>query len=183
MIRENQTILKTLNVIADAAVIVLAMMLSYFLRFVLFDGEVSMPVTFYLNSALLISPLFLIICAAEGLYESQRAIDFIRVAERLGAACLICTLVLGAVFFTVRSVEVSRWTLVFFFILSFLLSMAKRRAVLAYLHGARAKGRGLKSVILIGSGENAPKYIKAVENNRRIFRSDGCFVLSIICCF
>ncbi len=166
MIRENQSILKTLNVIADAVIVVAAMMLSYFLRFVLFHGEESMPVSFYFNSALLISPLFLIICAAEGLYESQRSIDFIRVAERLAAACLICSLVLGAVFFTVRSVDVSRWTLVFFFVLSFLLSMAKRRAVLAYLHGARAKGRGLKNVVVIGSGENGLKYVHAVENNR-----------------
>lgn len=166
MIRENRIILKTINVLADAVMLICAMMLAYFFRFVLFSGDVSMSALFYFNSALYVSPFFLIICAALGLYEPRRSAAFIRTAERLFFACLITATALGAVFFVVRSVNVSRWTLAFFFLFSFILSAGKHRAVTLYLRHARSGGRGLKNVVLIGSGPDCLKYINAVDSNR-----------------
>lgn len=182
MNRENLKILQAVNILADVCVVVCAMMLAYFVRFVTFNGQESMSVSFYLRSALLISPLFLILYAMLGLYESQRVSRFIRIMEKLTLTSLICTGVLAMVFFIIRTVDASRGMLLFFLLLSVILSAFKRWVMLKYLRGERIHGQGIKDVVVIGSGSDAMKYIGAVNANKwmgfRVLGSVGSSALA-----
>ncbi len=168
MIRENQKILNALNILADALLTVCSMMLAYVTRFHILRGTEAVPFGFYICSALAVSPLLILLIGAAGLYESQRSSDFLRTAEKVAGICLIGTIALATLFFIIRSVEVSRWTLIFYYIYSTLLLTAKRYAVVAALRSARAKGRNLKYVLLIGSGESAASYLSEVNANRHL---------------
>ncbi len=166
MIKENQKILNAMNVMADAALVVCAMMAAYATRFMLLRGTESMPFDFYVYSALIVSPLFILLFGMVGLYESQRSSDFLRTAEKVAAISLLCTIALATVFFIIRSVDVSRWMLTFFYVYSTLFLALKRFIIVRALRGARLKGKNLKYVLLIGSGESASDYLEAVKARR-----------------
>ncbi len=168
MIKENQKILNALNILADAPLVVFSMLLAYITRFYIMRGAEAVPLGFYIASALAVSPLIILLFGAAGLYESQRSSDFLRTAEKVAGICLIGTIALATVFFIIRSVDASRWLLTFFYIYTTLLLTAKRYAVVAALRSARAKGRNLKYVLLIGSGESAASYFGEVDANRHL---------------
>jgi hypothetical protein len=98
LIRENQKILNAVNVIADAAIVICAMLIAYTTRFLILQGTESISFSFYIYSALSVSPLFILLFGTTGLYESQRSSDFLRTAEKVAAVCLVSTIALATVF-------------------------------------------------------------------------------------
>lgn len=166
LIKENQKILNALNVIADAVIVLIAMLFAYITRFLILQGTESIPLNFYIYSALIVSPMFIILFGMTGLYESQRSSDFLRTAEKVAVVSLLCTIGLATVFFIIRSMDVSRWMLTFFFVYSTLLLALKRFIITKALRGARLKGRNLKYVLLIGSGDYSLEYLEAVKSQR-----------------
>ncbi len=176
--KENLKYLNIANVASDALLVLVAMLLSYFLRFVVFDGTEAMSLGFYVLSALGISLLYMLLFALLGLYESQRSANLLKLVQTVLLISLFCTAVLATVFFTSRKINVSRWLLLLFFFWSSLLLSAKRLAMYKLLRRARARGYNAKYVLLAGSGDNAREYLEAVKQNPwlgyNVLGSVGC---------
>ena len=163
MIKENQRILNILNVLSDSGLVLCAMLLAYAFRFFVFDGTESMPLTFYIWSALIISLLFILLFGALGLYESQRTAEPLRTLQQVVLVSLICTALLATVFFTSKKVDVSRWLLALFFLFSSLLLSLKRVFLKRLLLKLRAQGYNQKYTLLVGSGRNGRDYLEALR--------------------
>ncbi len=167
MIKENQKILNYFNIFTDAVVAFIAICLAYAVRFYVFEGaEVHMQLAEYLKYAIFIVPAYLLIYEGYGLYESFRSTRFLKEFGLIIRANLIGFALFLAILFIYKDLEISRWTLVFFWILNTLGLGAKRYILRKLLRNYRAKGYNLKHVLVIGSGESAVEYIQMTLRNK-----------------
>ena len=143
--------------------IVLAMLLSYLLRFWILEGVESMPLMFYIRSALLISLLFLLLFSTLGLYESRQTVIVLQLIQQIALVSLGCTAVLATIYFTSRAIDVSRFLLLFFFGFSTLLLSLKRILIHHYRRSAYARGLHVRGVLLVGSGRSAAEYYRTLK--------------------
>ncbi len=160
--KENQLFLRLCNVLSDVVLIVLAMMLSYFFRFWVFQGEESMPLMFYFRSALLISLLFLLLFSILGLYEDRQNILILQIIQQVILVSLGCTAVLAMFYFTSRRIDVSRVLLLFFFVFSSALLSCKRALYYRLRRTAYTRGLHVRPVLLVGSGPSAAEYYRTL---------------------
>ncbi|NLV49774.1 MAG: undecaprenyl-phosphate glucose phosphotransferase [Clostridiales bacterium] len=176
MIKENQKVFNALNAVSDALAVVAAMLLAYVIRFFVLEGGVPYyEVLYYLRASLLAAPFFVFIYALAGLYESFRSGRFLTQFGRIIICNIAGTLLLVAAFYVFRSVDVSRLTLVIFFVLCTLGVGGKRYVVRLLLRRYRSKGYNTKNVLLVGSGEAGERYIKAITTDRNYgFTLAGC---------
>ncbi len=72
MIRENQRFLNHLNMVLDALLVFLSLPASFWLRFTLFPGIPSVPLSRYVQAAVFLALGQVLIYAFLGLYESVR---------------------------------------------------------------------------------------------------------------
>ncbi len=163
MNKENQFFLRLCDIVSDVVLTVLAMLLSYFFRFWVFNGEESMPLMFYVRSALLISLLFLLLFSTLGFYESRRNVLVLQVIQQILLVCLGCTAVLATIYFTSRSIDASRILLFLFFLFSSLLFSGKRAIMYRLRRTAYVNGLHVRSVILAGSGRSAGEYQRTLK--------------------
>ncbi len=162
MNKENQLFLRLCDVISDAVLIVLAMLMSYFLRFWLMPGIENMSLMFYVRSALLISLLYLLLFSTLGLYESRQNILILPVVQQITLVSLVCTAVLATVYFTSRTIDVSRALLFFFFLFTALLLSCKRIVTYRLRRIAYSRGLHVRPVLLVGSGRSAAEYYRTL---------------------
>lgn len=169
MTRENQKTINTLNILSDGLVLVLSLCLAYFVRFHILRGEAGhAALSYYLASGALIAPFFLLIYGLFGLYDNTRLQNFQHEIEKLVPANLIGTVLLIAVFFLFRNVDISRLVIAFFFVISTVLEGAKRLLMRSLIRSYRANGRYLKKVVLIGSGEAAERFCSTTKNEPQL---------------
>ncbi len=163
MNKENQLFLRLCDILSDVALIVLAMLLSYFLRFWIFHGIESMPLMFYVRSSLLISLLFLLVFTTLGIYESRRNVIILQIVQQIILVSFGCTAVLATIYFTSRTINVSRVLLFSFFLLSSVLLSSKRMLLYRLRRTAYALGRHVRPVLLVGSGRSAADYYRTLQ--------------------
>lgn len=175
LIKENQQLLNKLNCITDCVMIFAAMPLAYWMRFFILAGdEVHVTLSFYLWLMLGLLPAFLIIYALAGMYESFRTKRFFRELKILLFIHISIGILLTGGLFLIKVIDVSRLTLVFFCLFSFLLVTFKRGVLRLTLGYFRSSGYNLKHVLLIGCGKNARAYVGAVEREKALgYRIDG----------
>ena len=164
MNEENQLFLRLCDILTDVVLVVLAMLLSYFLRFWVFNGEENMPLSFYVRSALLISLLYLLLFSTLGLYESKQNILILPIIQQVILVSLGCTAVLAMFYFTSRTVEASRILILFFFILSSALLSGKRALHYRLRRTAYSRGLHVRPVLLVGSGPSAEEYRRTLAD-------------------
>lgn len=161
--QENQLFLRICSIVTDAALVVLAMLLAYLVRFRLLPGIVSMPLIYYIRCSLLLSLLYLLLFATLGFYESKKEVLILHLIQRIILVSLGCTVVLATLFFASRSIDASRWLLVLFFLFSTVLLSAKQVLVHRYLRRSYRKGQRVRSVLLVGSGRSAAEYARTLK--------------------
>lgn len=176
MIKENQRVLNMLNILTDALIVYIAVIPAYALRFKILTGDPShMVLSYYLTAAILLTPIFLLVYALLGLYESFRSTRFYRELEKLMAANAIVMLLYMVWLFVFKDVHISRWVLVFYYVSSTLLVGLKRLLLRRILRSYRSQGYNLKHVLLVGSGNAAEKYRAAVDSDSSLgFSIVGC---------
>ncbi len=163
MNQENRRILRALGVAADGAMLLLALVLAYFIRFGLFRGEPGhAPLGDYFRVSVVIVPLLLILYGQRGLYGEARNRSFQKVVETLIVCNLFATLALAAAFFLIRNVDISRWVLAIFFVLGTFFVGLRRFLSLCLRRSRHRRGIGVRRVLLIGSGEAAQLYAEAI---------------------
>ena len=168
MIRENQRLLNQLNVLSDGALIALAMLVAWLVRFRLFRGSSAFPARSYVLLTAAAILLCLVTYAVAGLYESRRTVRFEREARDLLLTTVLDSLILLASLYVFRLTEMSRWMLVFFCALAYCLLLAKRAAVRLILRHFRARGYNQKHIILVGDSEMAEAYLRRVREDREL---------------
>ena len=163
MNKENQLLLQIGSALSDAAVVVLSMLLAYCFRFWIFHGQESMPLIFYVRSALLIALLFLLLFTTLEMYENRRNVLLLPMIQQIIAVSFVCTAVLATVYFTSRSIHVSRILLLLFFVFTSVLLSLKRALVQRHLRSAYRMGKHVRRVLLAGSGRAAAEYLRTLK--------------------
>ena len=169
MIKENQRTLNQINGLTDVLILFPCMILAYFIRFTLFHGMPGhIGLSYYLMTVLCVSPLFWLLYGLMGLYDSFRAKNFLREFSLLLRSNTIIFGILLAFFFAFKQFHLSRWTLFVFFALATITVAVKRWFLRRLLRSFREHGYNLKHVLLIGCGEHAQAYCRAVQNDRTL---------------
>lgn len=165
MIKENQKALNLINIVSDGIVIIVSMLIAYALRFNVFRGVIGhAPLLYYAIAAVIIAPFFLFLFALFGLYESFRTKRFQYELQQIIKAEFLGTIVLITLFFIFKSINISRWSLVFFFVVGTVGIALKRFILRKMLRYYRSLGRNLKHILLIGSGSGAQMFFSAVKD-------------------
>ena len=169
MIKENQKTLNQINGLTDILILFPCMLLAYFIRFVVFQGEPGhIGLSYYMYTVICTIPLFWLLYSLMGLYESLRSRNFLSEFSLLLRCNHILFGITLAVFFVFKEFHLSRWTLFLFFALDTLFISVKRWFLRRILRSFREKGYNLKHVLLIGSGELAFEYYQTILQNRTL---------------
>ncbi len=169
MIKENQKTLNQINGLTDVLLLFPCMLLAYFIRFVVFQGEPGhIGLSYYLYATVCIIPLLWFLYSLMGLYDSFRAKNFLTEFSLLLRCNVILFGLMLAFFFVFKEFHLSRWTLLLFFAFATLVIAIKRWFLRRALKTLREKGYNLKHVLLIGCGEQARTYYHAIQQDRTL---------------
>lgn len=174
MIKENQRLFNRLHVCSDGLLVFGAVFLAHWLRFRVMGGSPAFSLRSYVWLGLAAALLCLCTYGVLGLYGSYRVVRLDREAARLLAGTLLDTLILITALFVLRLTEMSRWLLVFFCVLAYILLLAKRILLRRVLRYWRRMGYNQKHVLVVGDGEMARRYVDTVRGDRNLgFTVDG----------
>jgi len=169
MIRENQRLLNRLNVTSDGVIIYTMLPLAFWLRFyVLPGGVITKPLASYLSIGVAITLIQLFAYASFGLYRSQRKVRLRKELAQLWLASVLVLLILFGWLFWDHGEHYSRIVLSLFFALSVLLLSVKRIAMRRMLRFYRQRGYNQKSVLLVGEGTAARRYLAEIRMDREL---------------
>lgn len=174
MIRENQRFLNHLNIVTDLVLLFFSMLAAYWIRFSIFDGRTIFNLNQYLQIVLVLAPVTLITYGLFGLYDSFRTEGFRSEFSKIFRANVSLAVICIVLLYAVKIIDVSRWLLAVFFCTNILLLTLKRYLMRRILVSMRSHGYNTKSVVIIGAGETARKYLKAIQAHRTYgFRYEG----------
>ena len=175
MIKDNQKMFNRVHVLMDAGIIIIAYLLTYYIRF---DSPLAKSLTFlkvepgtyyplidYAQRLIIVLPLYLFVYYFSRLYTPKRGkrkwfeIFNIILANTFGIAFFFSFLYLTKEF------NISRKFLGIFFALNITLSTSARMMLSYSLKVARRKGYNLKHVLLVGYGHAAEAYIDRIFAN------------------
>ena len=168
MIKENQTLLNRLNVLTDAVLIYLMLPLAFWLRFLVMDGNITVPLVNYLRVGVVITLIQIFTYAALGVYQSSRIQRIRTEVTKLLQASVLDMLVLLGWLFLGHDEHYSRWVLALFFLLSTGAVICKHVLLRKMLRKMRKRGRNLKHVLIIGCGDSAKRYLETIEADQEL---------------
>ena len=169
MIKENQNFLNRINAITDIIILFLSMTFAYLIRFYMFEpgpDTYYIKLNTYIQFAVLIIPINLIVFNFFNLYHSFRTTTFIKECTQIIKSNTILTAVLFSLLFIFRLVDISRWVIVIFYFVNIALIITKRSVLRKTLSKFRLKGLNLKHVIIAGAGEVANEYLEVIKANK-----------------
>lgn len=170
MIRKNWRVLNLTNAITDIFLNILAIFLAYNTRF--FGMEVSTQYqqanTYYLIAGVIYGVLMAFIYALMRLYEPERNKGYLWEISIVLRANLLGILMLGVGFFLLRLVDFSRLVILFSFLYSSALIIAKHALILLVTRRYRVLGFNKQFTLLVGSGKLAQNYIEAIGVNPQL---------------
>ncbi|AGA70610.1 Undecaprenyl-phosphate glucose phosphotransferase [Desulfitobacterium dichloroeliminans LMG P-21439] len=165
MIRENQETLNKLQIVLDLAMVVTALVLAYWLRFYNYE-ESHLGFESYVPALILLVPLHFLLYYFLGLYEPRRRQSITLEVGRIIRANLLSTMILLALLYFLKEIDYSRQVLIYFVVLTSVLTIGERVALRAILYNIRKNGYNKKHVLIIGTGRLAKRLIGALTENR-----------------
>lgn len=167
MIKENQNFLNKINATTDIIILFISMIVAYLIRFYIFSPDTYyIPLITYIQFAIIIIPINLIIFNFFNLYDSFRTTTFVKECTQIIKSNTILTAILLSLLFVLKLVHISRWVLFIFYFVNILLIIIKRFALRKTLAKIRLKGLNLKHVIIVGAGEVANEYLEVIKTNK-----------------
>jgi len=172
MIKDNQKLLNRIHVVADACLLAISYVLSYFLRFytplrfLFYDSTASFyPLVKYAEILIFLIPGFLIIYYACNLYSPNRV-----QSRRGGLWNIVKANFFGVFYFTfilyaTDESDYSRYMIFIFFVTNVIIDTIFRSILSFSLQTARKKGYNLKHIILVGYSRAAENYIDRILVN------------------
>lgn len=166
MIKENQKLLNYFNVLSDAAVGVLSIIISYLFTFYILDLDKNFPLLDYIKLSILFIPIQLMTYACMRLYDSFRTKSFSTEFGRLFFAFIFDGLFIIALLYVVKIFNFSRIALFIFLLTDLILISVKRFTMRKLLKKLRKNGYNKKMVIIIGSGQAAKDYLETINREK-----------------
>ncbi len=168
MIRENQKLLNRILVFIDGLVIVIALALSYFLRFYtgLFNtNQLRLSLGQYFLPLVFILPLYYLLYTAFGLYTPHRRKKLENEIFSIISINIIGLMILISIFFFAKYVNYSRYVLLLFGGLNTVLSIVERITIRKTLRSIRRQGFNLKHILVIGAGDLGCNFANKIDKN------------------
>ena len=166
MIKENQKYLNRSQIILDLSLIAISMAFSYWARFVLLDGRVSLEQEEMLRVVGWTILVYAVSYYSRGLYKPKRkeslfkeCIDVVQ-AHGLG----IIFMMVGLYIF--KFGEFSRGQLAIFFVVNLVLMLLERMVVRGVLRHFRRQGYNLRHCLVVGANQISDDFISRVEKNK-----------------
>ena len=173
MIKSHQKTLNRIHIIIDLILLVIAYALAYGFRF-LWLGWIPMfhampgtylPFSTYMNYLWVILPGYFIILLNNGVYRPQRSTGRFLEIIRIVKINIMGMIYIMALLFLVKEINISRWFLVFFFLLNVSMELAYRFCLRSILHKIRKEGYNSKKVLLIGYSRTAEGLLDRMKQN------------------
>jgi Undecaprenyl-phosphate glucose phosphotransferase len=169
MIKDNQKVFNRLLVFIDAVITGASFILSYFIKFYIFEdgpGIGVLPVTDYIGLLIFIVPAYIILYYRCSVYTPKRTVKRrheiynIIQANTIGIAALIIIL-----YMIIKEINFSRSVMLIFYFLNVILASSSRIVLRKALRGIRSRGYNLKHILLVGYSRAAEEYIKRIMDN------------------
>lgn len=156
MIKSHQKTLNRIHVVLDLVLVVAAYALAYGFRFLwlkfipMFHERPGTYLSFgtYMTYLLAILPGYLIIFLTNGVYRQQRSSGRFLEVLRIVKINIMGMIYIMALLFLVKEIDISRWFLVFFFVINVTLELSYRYVLRKTLRTIRKEGYNIKHVLL-----------------------------------
>lgn len=169
MIKEHQKYFNLILVLSDVAMIIIALVLAWYLRFEtsVFGnvGNSGWGFFYYMVPLIVIVPMYLILYNIFGLYKPQRINTLISEIGDIIKANFTGLIMLTTLLFLIGAVNYSRYVLIAFVTLSTIFTIIERMTLRSTLRVIRSKGFNMKNVLVIGGGELGLKFARRVDEN------------------
>ncbi len=179
MVRQRAKLVAVALYVSDLAILAAAFLAAYWMRDALpANGyEVLLPFDRYLWLLVIILPLWSVLLAYFGLYQSFRTRPLWTEPWALLKAAFWGTLLLATLSFAFKLHYVSRLLIVLFGVAAFLLLSGERLAVRSIARAARRKGYNYRNVLVVGTGRRAREIAQIVEDQKHW----GLKLLGLVC--
>ena len=175
MIKDNQKSLNRLHIIIDGILIVVAFVLSYWLRFhvltrfpvfALSQDERYYSLAKYAQNLYYLVPAYLVIYANCGLYRPRRGggrglLEY----WNLFKGNILGLLVFATVLYAIHENDISRGLFVTFAVLNFIFGAGFRFCLGRILRAVRKRGFNQKHVLIVGYSRTTEAYIDRIRQN------------------
>ncbi|MFH1664564.1 MAG: sugar transferase [Candidatus Omnitrophota bacterium] len=181
MSKYRNRVLRTTNIIIDSGVVAAATVLTFAIRMALtpyINATYEISMMDYLRTLFITIPLWDFLLHVNGLYPTNRLRPFrdvLWIIVKTGVGCaVICIFIL---YYTKIYILGRVALVVFVFIVSGLLTL-KEIVMRGILEHSRAKGHGLRNVLIIGDKALMPKIIKTIEGKPHLgLHLSGAYIL------
>ena len=167
MIRENQKIFNTAQIMTDVLIFLLSMSGAYFLRFINYSGS-YIPIDFYYKISLIAMPIYLLIYNYYSLYESYRAKRLILEISRIIRSNILGVILIVILSFLFKEVNISRLVILIFGAVNTSLMLLYRIILRKSLRIMRSKGYNAKRLLIIGYNGLALEFVEKIIANRNL---------------
>ncbi len=151
-----------LRVIADSITILFSWYFAYFLRFYVIPGSRGDPFDIFVKLSILVLLLFLYFLNRNRLYQSMRFFNWLEELQLVLYSSLQSFLCLVVILYFFFDVKVSRISIALYAVMVALFLVIERVTLKNLLGRLRIRGKILKSVLLIGHGDQIKRYALAV---------------------
>ena len=167
MIKENQKILNTANVLIDSFIIVFSYLLAYITRvnsdLIIYVESVSL--SSYMRFLILIVPTFLIMYYLFKIYTTQRLKSLLEEVSKIIRANIVATAVLFVALYFSKEVDYSRFMMAIFVLYNIIFTSIYRIVLRYMLRYVRKKGFNIKRAFLIGTSDTAMDFLQKTYKN------------------
>lgn len=167
MIRENQKILNTVQILLDIIIIIFSMSDAFFLRFLNYSGS-HIQIDFYFKILILAIPVYIFIYNYFQLYESYRAKRLMLETSRIIKANILGIIFIILISFLFKEVNVSRLVILIFGIINTSLMILSRIIIRKTLRYFRSKGYNIKRILIIGYNDLSLEFLNKIISNRNL---------------
>ncbi len=167
MIRENQKYFNRAQIVLDLSIVVVALLISYWARFILLDGDVSLDTGDSLRIALWLVLVYGMSYYSRGLYSSKRRETMFRECKDIVFAHLLGVLIFMVGLYFFKFTNFSRGQLVIFFVTNLTLMLCERISVRYVLRYFRKNEYNLRHCLLIGVNEISDDFLDRIEKNKQ----------------
>lgn len=166
MLKRHSEFIESLMLLADLLVISIGWLGSYYLRF--YWGPVQVyhdipDIRPYLLLLGLIAIVWGVVFKAFGLYRPKRISSRLAEVRDIARACTVAVLILVAATFFLKSFEVSRVVILYFWVFSILLVSLVRSSFREVLRFMRRSGYNLRHILIVGEGVLAHKIVERIH--------------------
>ena len=152
MIQERSRFYQRLLFVADAILVIVGWICAYYIRFEVLTPPEWLPLSRYLSFLPYVLILSMLVFVFSGLYAPDRAQRLTRLIFTVAQAVVLELVVVAACLSFYRELYFSRLHLILFGVITPTLMVLIRLIALTAVYRARARGKNLRRVLIIGAG-------------------------------